>query len=150
MGKIPDTTCSITRSLGVLGERWTLLVLRNALLGQTRFAEFRKSLGIAPDVLTDRLNTLVDYGVMERVPYRDSGARTRREYRLTHAGRELLVVVGALQQWGDRHLPPEGGPSMLRRQAQTEMPLHVGFIDQRGQQVPLSQVAMVPTENFSL
>ena len=105
MAKIPDDACSIARTLGAVGERWTLLILREASLGATRFAEFRDRLGVAPDVLSDRLATLVTYGVMAREPYREPGARSRSAYQLTPAGRELQVVLSALQQWGDEHLP---------------------------------------------
>jgi hypothetical protein len=72
--KVLDPNCSIARSLGVLGELWTFLILREAMDGVTRFAQFRDALGIAPDVLTDRLTTLVDYGVMSRAPYQEPEA----------------------------------------------------------------------------
>ena len=74
MAKVPDSRCSIARTLGVLGERWTFLILREAFLGATRFAEFRDRLGIAPDVLSDRLGTLTEYGVLAREPYQDPGS----------------------------------------------------------------------------
>jgi DNA-binding HxlR family transcriptional regulator len=96
--KVPESSCSIARSLGVLGERWTFLILREALTGATRFSQFRDALGIAPDVLTERLNTLVEYGVMTREPYQEAGSRSRFAYDLTPAGRELQVVLLALQQ----------------------------------------------------
>jgi DNA-binding HxlR family transcriptional regulator len=144
MGKVPESTCSIARSLGVLGERWTFLILRDALLGATRFAEFRDSLGIAPDVLSDRLATLVEYGVLAREPYQEPGARPRFGYRLTSAGEELAVVLAALQQWGDEHLPHPQGPSMLRRTRADGRPVHVGYIDDRGQEVPPADMATVP------
>src|SRR5580704_17305540 len=115
MASVPESSCSIARSLGVLGERWTFLILRDAFLGKTRFAEFRESLGVAPDVLSDRLATLVSHGVMEREPYREPGAQSRSGYRLTPAGRELHVVLSALQQWGDEHLPR--GARRLHRRA---------------------------------
>src|ERR1700712_3660084 len=99
--KTLDPNCSIARTVGVLGERWTFLILREALWGVTRFAQFRDALGIAPDVLTERLNTLVEYGVLTRSPYQEPGRRARFEYEVTTAGRELQVVLGALQQWGD-------------------------------------------------
>ncbi len=148
MAKVPDDPCSIARSLGLLGERWTFLILREALLGQTRFAGFRDRLGIAPDVLSDRLGTLVEHGVVERVPYQDPGARSRAAYVLTPAGRELGVVLAALQQWGDEHLPWSAGPSMLRRVADTDRPVHVGYVDDHGREVPAAQVAMVPTDAY--
>src|SRR5580704_4791065 len=142
-GKVPDATCSIARSLGVLGERWTFLILREAFLGATRFAEFRDQLGVAPDVLSDRLATLVEFGVLAREPYQEPGARSRFAYRLTPAGRELHVVLGALQQWGDEHLPHPDGPSMLRRVRSTGRPAHVGFIDEDGREVATTDVAVI-------
>ncbi len=145
VSKVPDSSCAIARSLGVLGERWTFLILREATLGVTRFAQFRDSLGIAPDVLTERLATLVEYGVLERVGYQEPGSRSRSAYVLTPAGRELSVVLAALQQWGDEHLPWPEGPSMLRRVRDSDRPVHVGFVDDRGREVPAEDVAMIRT-----
>jgi DNA-binding HxlR family transcriptional regulator len=148
VAKVPDSSCSIARSLGVLGERWTFLILREAFSGLTRFAEFRDSLGIAPDVLTDRLATLVRYGVMERVAYQEPGSRSRSAYALTPAGRELSVVLSALQQWGDQHLPWAEGPSILRRVRGSDRPVHVGFIDDRGKEISPEDVAMIRTAAY--
>jgi DNA-binding HxlR family transcriptional regulator len=139
-----NSRCSIARSLTVLGERWTFLILREAFLGTTRFADFRDNLGIAPDVLSDRLVTLVDAGVLEKRPYQEPGARARFSYHLTPAGAELQVVLGALQQWGDEHLPPDTGPSFLRQGAADQRPLHVAFVDDDGRAVDLDDVRFVP------
>jgi DNA-binding HxlR family transcriptional regulator len=144
MRKVPESACSIERSLGVLGERWTFLILREAFQGATKFAEFRDRLGIAPDVLSDRLSTLVEYEVMEREPYQEPGARSRFAYRLTSAGRELQVILSALQQWGDKHLPRPEGPSMLRRIRGTDLPVHIGYVDDHGNEVTPSDVAVIP------
>lgn len=146
MGKVLDPTCSIARSLGVLGERWTFLILREAFLGATKFAEFRDRLGIAPDMLSDRLSTLVEYGVMDRETYQEPGARPRFAYRLTPAGTELKVVLHALQQWGDTYLPRPEGPSVLRRIRGTDLPVHVGYVDDQGNQVALADVAVIPAD----
>jgi DNA-binding HxlR family transcriptional regulator len=143
MGKVPESDCSIARSLGVLGERWTFLILREAFLGATKFAEFRDRLTIAPDVLSDRLSTLVEYGVMEREPYQEPGARQRSAYRVTPAGNELRVVLHALQQWGDRYLPRPEGPSALRRIRGTDLPVHVGYLDDQGHEVAPTDVAVI-------
>jgi DNA-binding HxlR family transcriptional regulator len=148
MAGVPDSSCAIARSIGVLGERWTFLILRDAFGGLTRFAQFRDSLGVAPDVLSDRLDTLVNYGVMERVAYREPGSRTRSAYVLTPAGRELYVVLAALQQWGDEHLPWPAGPSLLRRIRDDDRPVHVGFVDDRGREVPATDVVMIPTDAY--
>jgi DNA-binding HxlR family transcriptional regulator len=144
MGNVPESTCSIARSLGVLGERWTFLILREAFLGATKFVEFRDRLGVAPDVLSDRLSTLVEYGVMEREPYQEPGARPRFAYRITPAGTELRVVLSALQQWGDKYLPHPEGPSVLRRIRGTDLPVHVGYVDDQGNEVAVADVAMIP------
>ena len=148
VSKVPDSSCSIARSLGVLGERWTFLILREAFGGLTRFAEFRDSLGIAPDVLADRLATLVSYGVMERVAYQEPGSRSRSAYVLTPAGRELKVILAALQQWGDAHLPWPEGPSILRRVRDSDRPVHVGFVDEQGTEISAADVAMIRTAAY--
>ena len=143
-GMMKDDPCSIARTVGVVGERWTFLILREAFLGATRFAEFRDRLGVAPDVLSDRLATLVEFGVMAREPYREPGARSRSAYRLTPAGQELRVVLAALQQWGDEHLPRPEGPSMLRRVRGTDCPVRVGYLDEQGREVQPPDVAIIP------
>lgn len=107
--------CSVARTLAVVGEKWTLLVLREAFYGVRRFADFQSSLGIARNLLAARLNTLVQEGVLERVPYREPGARARQEYRLTDRGQELFPALVALLQWGDRHLADAAGPAVLVR-----------------------------------
>jgi len=146
--KVPDSSCAIARSLGVLGERWTFLILREALTGSTRFSEFRDALGVATDVLTERLNTLVEYGVMTREPYREPGSRSRFAYGLTPAGRELQVVLSGLQQWGDEYLPWPAGPSIVRRRADTGEAVHVGFIDEHGREVERDQLALIRTDAY--
>lgn len=146
--EVMETACSIARSLEVLGERWTFLVVRDALAGTTRFADFRANLGVAPDVLTNRLNTLVAAGVLERRPYQEEGKRLRHDYHLTAAGAELQLVLGALQQWGDAHRPYPPGPTMIRRTAADDRPVRVGFVDDRGQEVALEDVRFVRTATY--
>src|SRR5690349_16454993 len=90
--------CSIASTLDVIGERWSLLVVRDAFRGATRFSDFARRLGAPPDVLSDRLRTLVDAGILEKRPYREPGHRTRDGYHLTPAGRDLLPVLAALMQ----------------------------------------------------
>jgi DNA-binding HxlR family transcriptional regulator len=105
--------CSIARALEVVGERWTLLIVRDVFLGLRRFDQIQESLGIARNVLTDRLNRLVDEGILERVLYRDRPERY--EFRLTQKGRDLLLPLTALGQWGDKYLS-EKPTTLLRRQ----------------------------------
>jgi DNA-binding HxlR family transcriptional regulator len=106
--------CSVARSLEVVGERWTLLIIRDAFLGLRRFEQFQENLGIARNVLTDRLNRLVDEGILERVRYSERPARY--EYRLTQKGRDLNIALAGLRQWGDRYLS-EKPPRVMRRRA---------------------------------
>jgi DNA-binding HxlR family transcriptional regulator len=106
--------CSIARALEVVGERWTLLIIRDVFLGRRRFDQLQESLGIARNVLTERLNRLVEEGILERVRY--SERPERFEYRLTDKGRELNIALTALRQWGDKYLS-EKPPRLLRRKA---------------------------------
>jgi DNA-binding HxlR family transcriptional regulator len=108
-----NQVCSVARALEVLGDRWTLLVLRDAFSRVRRFEDFQRSLGVARNVLTDRLTRLVDEGIMKRVPYQDRPVRF--EYRLTEKGRELWPVMMTLMQWGDRHYTEPGGPPVIVR-----------------------------------
>lgn len=114
--------CSIARALNVVGERWTLLIVRDALLGVTRFDGFLRSLGISRNILADRLNTLVGAGVLDRVPYQERP--TRHEYHLTDRGRELVPVLLALMQWGDRHFAGPAGPPRLAEHETCGGPAH--------------------------
>ena len=100
--------CSVARTLELVGERWTMLIIRDALAGVSRFDGFLGSLGIARNVLAARLSGLVEHGIMVRVPYQDRPVR--HEYRLTPAGGDLATTVLALMDWGDRHLAAEAGP----------------------------------------
>ena len=107
----PTQVCSIARALEIVGERWTLLILRDAALGLERFEEFQASLGIASNVLANRLKLLCDEGVLERIPDPDRPGRPK--YVLTDKGRELGPALIVLMRWGDRHYPTPAGPPRL-------------------------------------
>jgi DNA-binding HxlR family transcriptional regulator len=108
-------TCSIARTLALVGDRWTLLVLRDVANGVGRFDELAGHLGIARNVLSRRLARLAEAGLVERTAYREPGARERHQYRLSQAGRDLIPVLLAFLAWGDRHLAgPEGPPAVVR------------------------------------
>ncbi|WP_374771832.1 helix-turn-helix transcriptional regulator [Streptomyces sp. NBC_01310] len=138
-----EPACSIERSLQILGERWSLLVLREVFAGRHKFAEIQSSLGIATNLLSARLKVLVEAGVLHTQTYREPGSRPRQSYHLTAAGSDLRVVLAALQQWGDRHRPRPSGPSALRRARSTNRPVHVGFLDDDGREVPAPDVSML-------
>ena len=107
-----EMECSVAQSLEVIGEWWTLLIIRDAFMGVTRFDDFAKRLGIARNVLTARLDKLVDAGVMDRVPY-EEGERPRFDYRLTDRGRALWPVITTIRQWGDEWITGKGNEPVL-------------------------------------
>jgi DNA-binding HxlR family transcriptional regulator len=107
-----SANCSIARTLSVVGEKWTLLVLREAFYGLRRFDDFHVVLGCARNLLAARLKTLVAHGLLERVEYQDDRGRGRYEYRMTDKGRDLFPAVAALMQWGDRWTADEAGPAV--------------------------------------
>ncbi|MGW2714449.1 winged helix-turn-helix transcriptional regulator, partial [Streptomyces sp. NPDC001356] len=92
------------------------------------------------DVLTQRLGVLVDGGVLDKRPYQETGTRSRMAYHLTPAGRELMVVFGALQQWGDQYCPHPDGPLVRRGSRSSGRPLRVAFVDETGRETPLEDV----------
>ena len=100
--------CSVAQCLEVVGEWWSMLLVRDAFLGVTRFEDFQRRLGISRNILQQRLTSLVDAGVLVRVPYSEHPPRV--DYRLTDKGRDLWPVLTAMRQWGDAHAAPGGPP----------------------------------------
>jgi DNA-binding HxlR family transcriptional regulator len=105
--------CSIGAAVGIIGERPTFLVLREAFNGVRRFDDIQRRTGMPRQVLSDRLVRLVDEGLLRKVPYRDSGQRRRDEYRLTAKGLDLYPVLVALMAWGDQYAASPDGPQVL-------------------------------------
>ena len=132
--------CSIARALEIVGERWTLLIIRDAFFGLRRFDQFHDSLGIARNVLTDRLNRLVEEGILERVRY--SERPERYEYRLTPKGRDLAVTLAGLRQWGDTYLS-EKPPRILRRKAD-KRPVIAAFVPKGAEVLRPNEIETVP------
>ena len=110
--EVAKLDCPIAKTLAVVGDRWTLLVLRDAFLGNRRFEQFQSSLGLSRPRLADRLAKLVRHGVLRRERYQDRPPRF--EYRLTEKGPDLYGVVVSIAGWGDRHLSGRRGPSVER------------------------------------
>src|SRR6478736_9619537 len=118
--------CPIARSLERVGERWSVLILRDAFHGLTRFDQFQKSLDIAPNILTRRLKSLVEGGLLERRRYSDHPPRD--EYLLTERGRDFRPVIWSLLAWGNKHLAPEG-PSVQLVDSKTGAPADPILVD---------------------
>ena len=107
--------CSVARTLELVGDRWTMLIVHESFLGVHRFEQFNEQLGVARNILTARLQSLVGHGILERVIYQERPARY--EYRLTERGRDLHGVICLLREWGDKWLPGKDGPSVVMHHA---------------------------------
>lgn len=141
--KIDTLNCSIADALNLIGEWWTILILREAFFGTCRFEDFQKHLGIARNILTARLHTLCDSGIMERIPIKQ-GAR-RHEYKLTPMGRDLHPVLIALTQWGDRWLHVSDGPPVnFIERATGEKIADVSILSKGGRELKARDLAMIP------
>jgi len=127
--------CSIARTLALVGDRWTLLVLRDVANGVRRFDELAGHLGVARNVLSSRLDRLARAGLVERTAYREPGARERHEYRLSGPGRELIPILLAVMQWGDRHLAGPAGPPAVVRHAGCGAPIRVSLTCAEGHEL---------------
>jgi DNA-binding HxlR family transcriptional regulator len=132
--------CSIARALEVVGERWTLLIVRDAFLGVRRFDEFQESLGIARNVLTERLNRLVEEGILERVRY--SERPERYEYRLTRKGVDLQIALAGLRQWGDKYLSDR--PPRITRRKSDRKPVVAAFVPKGAHVLRADEIESVP------
>ncbi|MEU8633067.1 helix-turn-helix domain-containing protein [Amycolatopsis sp. NPDC048633] len=118
--QLANDHCSIARAVDVLGTRSTMLVLREALYGTTRFDDFVRRTHSTDAIVSARLKLLTELGVLVKEPYREPGVRTRFEYHLSDRGKELLPVVFGLMQWGNAHLQPDDGPFRLSDRATGE------------------------------
>ncbi|MFJ6386974.1 winged helix-turn-helix transcriptional regulator [Streptomyces sp. NPDC091972] len=146
-----DSTCSIARTLEVLGDAWTLLIIREALVaGATRFQEFRDALGIAPNILSNRLEPLVEKGIFERRGYREPGERSRYEYVLTEEGRALNVVIAALADWGRAHRPLADGTSPRFTALDDGTVAELAFITPSGERLQPGKLVARRTEDARL
>lgn len=140
-----DDLCPVRSALDVIGTRSAMLLLREALYGTTRFDDFAERVHISDAVAAARLRELTAAGVFEKVPYREEGSRTRHEYVLTRAGRELGPVVLGLFEWGSKHLTGDGRPPLELRHDGCGADVHVTVACDDGHPVPLGELAIRPT-----
>jgi DNA-binding HxlR family transcriptional regulator len=147
-------TCSVARTVEIIGDRWTVLILRDLFNGVTRFDDFARHLGVARDLLAKRLMALVEAGIVQRQPYREPARRTRYEYRLTDAGAELRPALIALMQWGDQHLAGPAGPPMALQHRSCGQPVRLALECDGGHRIhdarelsmtPLSAARRIPS-----
>ena len=124
--------CAIGAAVEILGERATFLVLREAFNGVRRFDDMQRRTGMPRQVLSNRLARLVDEGLLRKVPYRETGQRSRNEYRLTDKGLDLYPVLVAMMQWGDRYAVGPAGPQVLLRHRDCGEPVQLRISCQAG------------------
>ena len=140
---IEDLNCTLANTLNLIGEWWTILIIREAIYGNRRFEDFQKQLGIARNILTDRLNKLCDSGILERIPVKE-GAK-RHQYKITTMGRDLYPALIALTQWGDRWLcPSDGVPIKLTERATGEEVADMVILSKDGRKLHERELAMIP------
>lgn len=138
-------TCPVARSLDVMGDRWALLIVRDALDGMRRFGEFQKSLSVARNILADRLRKLVDAGVLETRPASDG--TSYEEYALTPKGQGLFPVIVGLRQWGEAHLfAPDDAHSLMVEQASGKPIRRLALLDTRGRELGPDEVKVRKVE----
>ncbi|RFA27041.1 transcriptional regulator [Alkalilimnicola ehrlichii] len=137
--RFDDSSCSVARALNEVGDWWSLLIVLHAMYGTRRFVDFQQELGIAKNILGDRLCRLVEHNVLKKVDVGEHGSRY--EYRLTDKGRELFPVVVALRQWGDKWNPCPEQPSLDLRDRMTGRPIrHVEVQDADGKPLTIREV----------
>lgn len=135
--------CSIAATLSLVGEKWTILILRDVFSGVQRFDDFLERLQCSPAVLSARLKTLTEAGLLRKVSYKEPGERERFAYRPTRAAVELLPVIVGLMQWGDAHMKPEGqGPAEIRSRTNGQK-VKAALVDETGQQVSPSDMQLI-------
>lgn len=138
-----DWPCSIARTVDLVGDWWTPLVMREAFYGARRFEQFHSRLGLSRKVLTQRLDRLVDEGMLERIPYQQRPLR--HEYRLTDKGRDFFSVLAAMISWGDRWLASDEGPPIQLRDRTTGAPITPAVVDAAtGQPLDVRHVVATP------
>jgi DNA-binding HxlR family transcriptional regulator len=139
---VPPTDCNLWKAFGLIGDRWTLVILRSALYGLRRFDDFQAELEIPRSVLSNRLAALVEIGIMERREYREDGQRARIEYPLTQMGQALGLPFMAITEWSDRWIGGGTGPLTLRSRT-TGQKLRVALVDEHGKPVRNNDVRQV-------
>jgi DNA-binding HxlR family transcriptional regulator len=135
--------CSIARTVDLAGDWWTPLVMRQAFYGARRFEQFQRQLGLSRNVLSQRLDHLVQEGMLERVPYQERPLR--HEYLLTEKGRDFFTVLAAMIRWGDRWLAGDAGPPIELRDRKSGAPVDIEVVDSAtGEPVDVAQIMATP------
>lgn len=146
-----DTTnCSIARTLEVVGEKWTLLILREVWYGASRFSDFERTLGCPRNLLAERLRKLVEHGILSTEPYQEAGSRSRLRYVITPKGNDLVPAVLGLLQWGDRYRADPAGPAIITRHDNCGAPLSVQIRCEHDHHVHANEIEAAPGPGFRM
>ncbi|MEO1662351.1 MAG: helix-turn-helix domain-containing protein [Pseudomonadota bacterium] len=137
---VPLESCHLAKSIEILGDRWTLLILRGALFGVRRFDDFQKELGIPRTVLSGRLANLVEHDVLTKQSYKEAGKRARPEYVLAPAGEALRPLLMGLMLWGDDWASEGTPPPMSFTHVKKRQKVRPAFVDEDGRETPVNQV----------
>ncbi|WP_084399356.1 winged helix-turn-helix transcriptional regulator [Henriciella aquimarina] len=140
---VPPAQCNLAKAVDLIGDRWTLLILRSALYGVRRFDDFQSELGTPRTILSGRLKNLVEQGLLARRTYKSEGRRARPEYVLTDKGEALRPVLIALTQWGDHWLDCDGQPPISFTDMQSRQAVHTAFVTDDGREVPSENLRIV-------
>jgi DNA-binding HxlR family transcriptional regulator len=144
-----DTTnCSIARTLEVVGEKWTLLILREVWYGASRFSDLERILGCPRNLLAERLRKLVEHAILSTEPYQDAGTRSRLRYVITPKGNDLAPAVLALLHWGDRYRADPAGPAIVTRHHTCGAPLSVQIRCEHNHHVSPTEIDSTPGPGF--
>jgi DNA-binding HxlR family transcriptional regulator len=140
-----QANCTIGAAIGVIGEKWTFLVLRELFSGVRRFGDMQRRTCAPRQVLSDRLASLVEQGLLRKVPYREAGQRSRQEYRLTEKALDLYPVMVALMEWGDKYAAGSAGPAVQLTHRDCGEPIQLRISCAHGHDVPSArQVTPIP------
>ncbi|WP_306504926.1 winged helix-turn-helix transcriptional regulator [Streptomyces sp. YU58] len=146
-----DTSnCSIARTLEVVGEKWTILILREVWYGSSRFSDFERVLGCPRNLLAARLRMLVEEGILATETYKEPGSRSRPMYVITPKGMDLVPAVMGLLQWGDRYRADPEGPAVLSRHRECGARVDVEIRCERGHPVQAQDIESVPGPAFRM
>ena len=140
---VPPERCNLARAVDQIGDRWTLLILRSALYGVRRFDDFQTELGTPRTILSGRLKSLVETGLLEKRMYKIEGRRARPEYILTDKGEALRPILIALTQWGDRWLDSDTQPPISFTDTQSRQAVRTAFVNSDGREVPVENMRIV-------
>ena len=135
--------CPIFRSVSEIGDQWMLLIIREAFMGIKRFDEFQSILHISKSVLTRKMKSLVENGILAKESYQEPNQRKRFEYILTPKGRDLYLIIMALMDWGNKYAVDQEGDRMKMIEKETETDVAFGMVNQQGQKVEPSEVKLL-------